>query len=112
MFLASAIAMTDGEYSMVAMTETSPDAWGGVVAVICVGLSTVNWTEVPPIVTLLTPMKLVPVIMTVCPPAVGPVFGEMSDIIRGSANDTETGRAIRMKRTRLSIFSAGCRLTV
>ncbi len=84
---------------------------GGVIAVICVGLTTVNWTEEPPIETLLIPRKLEPVIVTVWPPGVGPLFGEMPLIVGGYANDSETGREMRMTRTRQSIFSAGCRLT-
>ena len=63
------------------MTRTlaAPAVRAGVTAVIEVADTTV--TEVaaaPPIVTPVAPVKLVPVIVTEVPPAVGPALGEMA----------------------------------
>jgi hypothetical protein len=49
----------------------------GVVAVICVELSTVKLAAaVPPKVTEVAPVRLVPVMVTLVPPAVGPLLGD------------------------------------
>ena len=61
---------------VVTTTSTAPAALAGVVATICVALSTVMPVAVvPPNVTAVTPVKLVPVMVTSVPPAIGPEFG-------------------------------------
>ncbi|MCY1241068.1 hypothetical protein D3C80_2166620 [compost metagenome] len=60
-------------------------------AVIRVALSTVNVVAgVPPNATALTPMKLVPVMVTDCPPAVLPMDGATPVIVAGAARVTTT----------------------
>jgi hypothetical protein len=55
------------------------------VAVICVALLGVkDVAGVPPKVTAVTPLRLVPVITTVVPPAVGPALG-LTDVTVGAA---------------------------
>ncbi len=57
-------------------TLTVPAAWGGVVAVIVVGLTTVTpVAAIAPKKTDAPAAKLVPVIVTAVPPAVGPLVG-------------------------------------
>jgi hypothetical protein len=54
----------------------------GVTAVIVVELATLKLvTAVPPIVTDVAPVKFVPVIVTLVPPAVGPETGEIAVIV-------------------------------
>ena len=60
---------------MVTTTFTAPAACAGAVAVIEVALLTIKLAALPPNVTELVPVKLVPVIVTPVPPAVGPEFG-------------------------------------
>jgi hypothetical protein len=48
---------------------------GGEPAVICVSLSTVNAAALAPNMTEVAPVKFLPVIVTVVPPAAGPLFG-------------------------------------
>ena len=63
---------------VVTRTSTVPAAWAGAVAVIWVALLTVTpLAAVPPKVTAVAPDRLVPVMVTVAPPAVGPAVGEM-----------------------------------
>ena len=62
---------------VVTCTFTAPAACAGVVAVIEVALFTVKLVAaVPPKVTAVAPVKFVPVMVTLVPPAVGPVFGD------------------------------------
>ncbi|OWG15638.1 hypothetical protein KDK82_3131 [Delftia sp. K82] len=64
--------------TVVMRTSIVPAAWAGAVAVICVALLTVNpVAAVAPKVTAVAPDRLVPVRVTVVPPAVGPAVGEM-----------------------------------
>ena len=61
---------------VVTATSKRPAACAAVVAVICVALSTVKVvTAVPPMVTAVAPVKLVPVIVTLVPPKVVPDVG-------------------------------------
>ena len=61
----------------VTTTETTPFAWAGAVAMIDVLLENATPVAgVPPIVTVGTAEKPVPVIVTLTPPAVVAVFGE------------------------------------
>ena len=53
----------------------------GVVTVITVLLSAVIEPAVPPKLTLVAPDRLVPVIVTVVPPASGPLVGETLEIV-------------------------------
>jgi hypothetical protein len=60
------------------VTVARPAALGGVTAWICVALSTVTLVaEVLPNSNRAPARKFVPVIVTLVPPAVGPLFGEM-----------------------------------
>src|ERR1700740_524298 len=60
------------------MTVTAPAACAGVVAVICVGLTTTTFVAVLlPNVTVAPAAKFVPLIVTAVPPATGPLFGDM-----------------------------------
>jgi hypothetical protein len=61
---------------VVMLTKTAPAAWAGVIAVICEGLTTVRLVAfVPPKVTVLVPVRLVPVMVTLVAPVVGPEEG-------------------------------------
>ena len=60
------------------VTSTVPAAPAGEVAVIEVALLTVNDTEAVPNFTAVVPVKLVPVIVTLVPPAVVPDVGLMA----------------------------------
>ncbi len=67
---------------VVTETLTVPADPEGVVAVICVALSTVKEAaSVEPNLTAVAPVKLVPVITTEVPPAVGPEVGEIPEIV-------------------------------
>jgi hypothetical protein len=60
---------------VVTLTSTVPDP-AGEVALICVALLKLNVVAaVPPKLTAVTPVKFVPVIVTLVPPVVRPVFG-------------------------------------
>ena len=64
---------------MVTCTLTPPAAWLGVVAVMVVELTTTtDVADEPPSVTVAPAAKPVPRIVTACPPAVGPVAGEIA----------------------------------
>jgi hypothetical protein len=68
-----AVFVPDG---VVTRTLTAPAAPAGVVAVMLVGPRTVKpVAATPPIVMEVAPVKLVPVIVIVVPPAVDPVAG-------------------------------------
>jgi len=70
-------------------TSTAPAAWAGAVAVIWVAELTVkDVAGVPPKVTAVAPVKFVPVIVTVVPPAVAPELG---------VRDTYVGAAVYVK---------------
>jgi hypothetical protein len=61
----------------VTVTVTAPALPAGVVAVICVPLTTTTLVAAaPPTVTVAPVAKFVPVIVTAVPPAVEPLFGE------------------------------------
>ena len=60
---------------LLTQTETVPAEWGGLVVVICVSETTVNDAGVPPNVTPVAPVKLLPEIVTEVPPVVGPLEG-------------------------------------
>ena len=63
---------------VVTSTLAVPAVPAGVVAVIVVAFTTVTAVAaVPPIVTAVAPVKLVPVMVTDCPPASGPDDGLM-----------------------------------
>jgi hypothetical protein len=65
-----------------ATTSTAPAACAGVVTVIVVDVLPVIVAAVPPNVTDVAPLRLVPVITTpVCPPPTGPLFGTMLLIV-------------------------------
>jgi hypothetical protein len=58
---------------------TEPVAWAGVVAVIVLSSTTkTSVAAVPPMVTLVVPLKSAPVMVTLVPPSVVPLFGEMA----------------------------------
>lgn len=64
---------------VVTATSTRPAAWTGVVAVMVVEDRTVTpVAATPPKVTLVAPVRLVPLIATEVPPEVVPVFGVTS----------------------------------
>ena len=60
---------------VVTVTSTAPAVPAGDVAVIEVALTTVKEALVPPNFTALALLKLVPVMVTLVPPAVGPLAG-------------------------------------
>ena len=71
--------------AVVTLTSTVPALPTGAVAVICVAELTVKpVAAVAPKVTAVAPLKFVPVMVTVVPPAVGPAVGEMLVMV-GSA---------------------------
>ena len=64
--------------SVVTATSLAPALPAGVVAVMVVEFTIVTpVAEAPPIVIAVAPVKLVPVIVTLVPPAVGPLLGLM-----------------------------------
>ena len=70
---------------VVTSTLAVPALPAGVVAVMVVAFTTVLAdTEMPPIETAVAPVKPVPVIVTACPPAVGPDDALM-DVTVGAA---------------------------
>ncbi len=69
---------------VVTVISTVPTPAGDV-AVICVAELTVKLTAgVPPNCTAVAPVKLVPVMVTVVPPAVGPLVGEIPVTVGGA----------------------------
>ena len=63
---------------VVTRTLAVPAVPAGVVAVMLVALTTLTLVAAtPPMVTPVAPVKLVPVMVTLVPPAVEPAFGEM-----------------------------------
>ena len=60
---------------VVTVTSTAPAACAGEVAVIEVALTTVKLAAVPPNDTAVAPVKFVPLIVTLVPPAAGPLLG-------------------------------------
>ena len=71
---------------VVTITFTAPADPEGVTAVIVVLLTTVTLVAAaPPRVTPVAPVKLVPVIVIDCAPAIGPAFGEIAVTV-GSAS--------------------------
>lgn len=67
---------------VVSTTSTAPAAFAGVTAVTDVPLTTVNEVAaVPPNVTPVAPLKLLPEIVTVVPPAIGPLTGANEAIV-------------------------------
>jgi hypothetical protein len=69
----------------VTLTLTIPAVFAGETAVIVVEDTTVKEASVSPNKTLVAPVKLVPVIVTVVPPIVGPLSGESPVIIGAGA---------------------------
>ena len=68
----------------VTTTLLAPAVPAGVVAVIEVVLTTTRLVAAtPPTVTLVAPVKLLPVIVIAVPPAVGPTFGATTEIVGG-----------------------------
>ena len=62
---------------LLTVTVTAPEVPAGVVAVICVALTTTMFAAAAvPKVTVAPRVNLVPVIVTDVPPAAGPLFGE------------------------------------
>ncbi len=69
----------------VTTTDAAPIVPIGVIAVIWVGELTVNEAAfTPPKVTAVTPVKLLPVIITVVPPTLLPVFGDIDVKVGGA----------------------------
>ena len=69
----------------VTVTVTAPTLPAGVVAVICVPLTTTTFVAAaPPNVTVAPAAKFVPVIETAVPPAVDPLFGETLSTVAGT----------------------------
>jgi len=74
----SAGTIADVPKGVVTKTLTVPAAWAGAVAVIEIALLTVNEVAgVVPKVTLVTPAKQLPVMVTEVPAVCGPAVGEM-----------------------------------
>lgn len=79
----------------VIVATMAPAAWAGERAVIWVSEFTVkDVAEVTPNVTAVTPVKPVPVIITVVPPATGPVFGAAVDTAGAYPNRSFTEVAL------------------
>ena len=74
----------DVPFGVVTVTSMGPTGPPGEVAVIEVSLLTVNVVAgVVPKVTLVAPVKPVPVMVTGVPPLIGPVVGEMPVTVGG-----------------------------
>src|SRR5438093_8654031 len=80
----------------------------GVVPVISAALNTVRLpSALPPMVTLVTLMKLVPVIVTLVPPARGPVPGSTAvTVISGGGGMTSLQPSVTSVATRLPVSIA------
>ena len=76
--------------AVVTSTLAAPAAPAGVVAVIWVSLLKAKLAVAPPIFTAVAPVKLVPVMVTDAPPAVGPEGGLMAVTV-----GAEAGRPVR-----------------
>jgi hypothetical protein len=75
-----------GTPGFVTVTVTAPALPAGVVAVICVPLTTTTFVAaLLPNVTVAPPAKFVPVIVTDVPPAVVPIFGDTLVTVGGTA---------------------------
>src|SRR5207244_11582128 len=68
--------------------STSPAGLAGEVTVICVGPSVMTVPATPPNDTAVGPDRWAPVIVTVCPPAAGPLFGLTLPTVGGGAEGT------------------------
>ena len=67
---------------LVTRTLATPAAWAGVVQKRVVGLTKpTSVAATPPMVTPVMPVKKVPVMVTMAPPAVLPVLGEMAETV-------------------------------
>ena len=72
----------------VTVTVTAPALPAGVVAVICVPLTTTTFVAAaPPNVTVAPVAKFVPVIVTAVPPAVDPLFGDTPLTVGGEVGE-------------------------
>ncbi len=72
-------------FGVVTATLVAPTVPAGVTAVTLVDETTTTLVAaIPPTVTLVAPVKLVPVIVIGVPPAVGPVDGETEEIVGGA----------------------------
>ena len=64
--------------AVVTSTLAAPAAWAGVVAVMVVELTTVKLeAATPPMLTAVAPVKSVPVMVMLVPPAAEPLVGEI-----------------------------------
>ena len=72
--------------AVVTKTSKVPDVRVGVTAVIEVADTTVNAALTPPNFTAVAPVKTVPVIVTVVPPAAGPLVGLTAVTVGGPTN--------------------------
>ena len=71
-------------YVVVTSTLAVPELPAGVVAVMVVSLTTVTAVAaLPPMVTPEAPVNFVPVIVTLVPPRVGPLVGEIAITVGG-----------------------------
>jgi hypothetical protein len=68
---------------VVTLTSAAPAEWAGLVVVIWVALLVLMGADVPPKVTEVAPVRLVPVIVTGVPPEVDPVPGDTEVIVGG-----------------------------
>ena len=66
--------------AVVTVTVTVPAVPGGLVTVICVPESAAIFAATPPKVTLVAPARLAPEIVTVVPPWVLPLDGEIAEM--------------------------------
>ena len=67
--------------AVVTTTSRAPDVPVGVVITIEVEVLAPSVAAAPPTVTLVTPVRLVPVMVTEVPPVAGPEFGEIVPIV-------------------------------
>ena len=83
----NASAVLAAPYGVVTATLTAPRVPAGVTAVTLVDETTTTLVAAtPPTVTLVAPVKLVPVIVIAVPPKVEPVAGETDEIVGGATN--------------------------
>ena len=67
--------------AVVSTTSRAPAVPAGVVITIDVDVLLPSVAAAPPMVTEVTPDRLVPVMVTLVPPAVGPEFGEIVPMV-------------------------------
>lgn len=107
-----------GPSTVVTITSTTPTMWAGDVAEMRLGgVTTIEDAGVPPKVTVLAAVKLVPEMTTLVPPVVGPLLGETPVTVGATASAVDQKSSVRTAasvtaRARIRTGDAACRVWV